>query len=491
MLKPKSNGAAIAAMLRELPGPALSPMRQALAFARDQYRFLDEHRRALGDVFSFRIPGEPPRVIVGAPAEIKKVLALRPEDYYSADPSMHVNIGESCVLFADGQRHQRDRQLLAPPLHGEMLSGFGDTIVRTTQAAVARWKPGSEIVLHEAAASVTLEIITRCILGAEAPERAARLRELMRAWLEVTLSPAMFALGSLVGLNRMRRWLEARSLREQGQRSRLPYPGRHSVQLKAELMTLLAEDVEACRRGTDGRTDVLALLARARHEDGEPMPTRTAVDQLVLLMMAGHETTAKTLCWAVLDVLRRPAVLTRIRAELEGGVTPARVRELPYLNAVIKESMRLTPVTTVLQRELTRPIELGGHTIPAGVLVVPSNYLAQRHEATWGDPLAFRPERFLEAARPPAPHEYFPFGGGRRRCLGAEFAGFELPLMLATLLERAELALVARADHRPRYGGITIGPADGLRLRYLGPRGAMLAGPRARSDAHADHASAP
>jgi cytochrome P450 family 110 len=469
--KPALERKALRAMLDSVPGPRSSPLRQALAFASDQYKFLNESWQGLGDLFTFRIPGEPPRLIVAAPDDIKKVFALRPEQYHSADPGVHVNFGESCVLFSDGERHRRDRQLLTPPLHGEMLLGYGRVMLEAIEDVIGRWSSGDEIVMHDALGEVTLRVIARCILGATEPERESRLRSLVREWLDVTMSPGMFAIGSLVGLNRMRRYLERQTNRRlEGSEVRLSrFAVPKSTQLKAALIAMLTEDVQRCRReGTNGRTDVLAVLAQARYEDGEQMDVRTIVDQLTLLFSAGHETTAKSLCWAILDVMQRPPTLVRIRAELENefdgaALHPSRCAELPYLNAVIKESMRLSPVTTVLQREITSPIELGGFIIPAGVVVAPSNYLAQRHPHAWSAPTAFLPERFLEG-KSYAPYQYFPFGGGRRRCLGVAFASFEMPILLAAVLRRFDLRLAPRSNIAPRYGGVTIGPADGLRV---------------------------
>jgi cytochrome P450 len=289
------------------------------------------------------------------------------------------------------------------------------------------------------------------------------------------MSPGMFAVGSLVGLNRMRRYLERQTERQMQGRSSLLARGMSrfavgkSVELKAALTVMLTEDVRRCRwEGPNGRTDVLAMLAQARYEDGAQMEVKAVVDQLTLLFSAGHETTAKSLCWAILDVMRRPAAALRIREELDGAIhagtlTPSRCTELCYLNAFIKESMRLTPVTTVVQREITTPIDLGGYAIPDGVVVVPSNFLAQRHPSVWRDPTVFLPERFLDT-KGYAPHEYFPFGGGRRRCLGVAFASFEMPLVLAAVLRRFEFRLAPESDTTPRYGGVTIGPADGLRV---------------------------
>jgi cytochrome P450 len=468
--KPKLQRDAVKSMLAEVPCPPLSPMRQALAFASDQYKFLRENWQRSGDVFTFRIPGEPPRLVVAAPEAIKKIFALRPDQYDSADPGVHVNFGESCEPFADGERHRRDRQLLTPPLHGQMLRSYGAIMLAAIEEETVRWAPGDAIVMHEAFGQATLRVIARCILGASDPERELHLRSLVRQWLDVTMSPAMFALGSLVGLNRMRRFLERQTDRQiGGAASRLSqFAIGKSIRLKAERTALLTKDVERCRReGTNGRSDVLALLAEARYEDGAQMDVRAIVDQLTLLFSAGHETTAKSLCWALLDVIRRPEIAHRIRQELAEHfgplpLDPSRVADLPYLNAVIKESMRLTPVTTLLQREITQPMVLGGHVIPAGVVVVPSNYLAQRHPTVWDEPERFLPERFLQKAY--APYEYFPFGGGRRRCLGVAFASFEMPILLAAVLRRYDLRLAPRSNPAPRYGGVTIGPADGLRV---------------------------
>lgn len=468
--KPVVDPTAMERFLRTFPGPSASPMRQGLAFAEDQYAFLRENRARLGSSFVFRIPGEPPRLVVGAPEDIKKVFALRPDDYYSGDPGVHVNYGESCILFHDGERHRRDRQLLTPPLHGDALRSYGPSMVAAADREIDRWRVGQRVVAHDAFRAMAFDVITRSVLGVAEDDRAERLRRLFTSWFDAIYAPWLFMAASMVGVTRMRRFLEERTerVRTRGSAGLLPFPGRKSVELKAELVAMLVDEVERCRRPeVDDRTDVLAMLSRARYEDGEPMPARAVVDQIVLLVSAGHETSAKSLAWALRDVLERPPVLARIREEMarvfgDGPIEASRIDELVYLDAVIKESMRLTPVTTVLQRELRVPMELGGHTVPAGVVVAPSNYLAHRDPTVFEDPESFRPERFLEPGRKYAPYEYFPFGGGRRRCLGLSFASFEMPILLGSVLRRTELRIAADADPKPVYSGITIGPANGM-----------------------------
>ena len=472
-MKPTIEPRAVSAMLREVPGPKLSPMRQALAFAGDQYAFLRANQRELGDVFTFRIPGEPVRLIVGAPSEVKKVFALRPEDYFSGDPSMHVNFGESSILFHDGDRHHRDRQLITPPLHGEALRSYGEPMLTATRERTKRLRAGDRFVAHTLFRDVALDVVLDCVLGAREPTHANALREASNAWFDSIFSPWMFTAAALMGVNQTRRRLESMTDRVLvgGSLSRLPFPGKTSIGHKVRLMRLLLDDVERARATPLGdRRDVLAMLAHATYEDGQRAEAKSVVDQLVLLMSAGHETTAKSMCWALADFLVRPEVVARIRDEIgtvfgDGPIDPSRIDELTYLDAAIRESMRLTPVTTLLQREITRDIELGGMPIAKGTVVAPCNYLAHRHPGTWEAPDEFRPERFLDPSKRYGPHEFFPFGGGRRRCLGVAFASYEMPLVIATLLRNFDLRLEPGTDLTPTYGGITIGPKDGVGVR--------------------------
>jgi cytochrome P450 family 110 len=468
-LKPTIDPKSVAEMKKSVPAPSMGPLRQSLAFANDQYGFLASQREALGDLFIFEIPREPPRVVVGSPEEIKKIFALHPDDYYSGDPATHVNFGESCVLFNDGERHRLDRQLLTPPLHGEALRSYRSRMLASAERVVDTFAEGETTVAHEAFREMTFEVISSCVLGASARGRAHEVPPLLEAWFERMYSPWTFTVASFFGLNQMRRRLEAQTdrLLESGSLGWKPFAGKKSVELKARAMRLLLEDVADCRANGEGRTDVLALLSRATYEDGEPMPDKAIVDQLVLLVSAGHETTAKSLTWALRDILQRPEVEARARAELDrifgaGPIDPERASELTYLDAVIKESMRLSPVTTILQRELRTPMEIGGVHIPAGVVLAPSNFLAHRDPSVFPDPDEFRPERFLDARF--APYEYFPFGGGRRRCLGLTFATTEMPILLGSVLRRTKLRIAPKADHTPTYGGVTLGPKDGLRV---------------------------
>jgi cytochrome P450 len=241
---------------------------------------------------------------------------------------------------------------------------------------------------------------------------------------------------------------------------------------KAQVMRLLRDDVERLRRdGVGERTDVLALLSDSRYEDGEPMAVDHIVDELVTLLVGGHETTSNTLAWALTHILPRPDVVTSITGELAkvfgtGPVDPHRAGELRYVEACIKEAMRRSPIAPAAVRPLARPFLLGDHLLPAKTILWPCVYLAHHRSDLWPEPHRYRPERFLENDSPATNH-FFPFGGGRRACLGMAFAGVEMRIVLAEIFSRATLRLVPNKLVRPGFRGITIAPTNGLELEVV------------------------
>jgi cytochrome P450 family 135 len=200
------------------------------------------------------------------------------------------------------------------------------------------------------------------------------------------------------------------------------------------------------------RGDVISLLLQARDEDGQPLSDQEMRDELVTLLVAGHETTATSLAWTLERIVHHPEVLARLEEEPDGD----------YIDAVLKESLRLRPVIPAVARKLMEPVELGGYHLPAGVFVVPSIYLTQRRPDIYPDPLAFKPERFIE--NPPSNTEYLPFGGGVRRCLGASFAQFEMKIVLQAVLESARLRAPDATGERITRRSITFAPSSGGRI---------------------------
>jgi cytochrome P450 len=228
---------------------------------------------------------------------------------------------------------------------------------------------------------------------------------------------------------------------------------------------LLAEIARRRVDGTAGRTDILSLLVEARDERGEPMRDEELLDELFTLLMAGHETTATSLAWVFWHLLGHPGVVQKLRGELHAvaggdGLAPEQVARLEYLDAVIKESARLTPVATAVIRRLLRPARIGGHDLPAGINVSLSIYGIHHRADLWPDPERFDPDRFVGAR--PAPHTYFPFGGGVRRCIGAAFATYEMKVVLAEVLSRVELGVAPGYRMRPVLRTITVAPSRGM-----------------------------
>ena len=240
------------------------------------------------------------------------------------------------------------------------------------------------------------------------------------------------------------------------------------VARQRRFVDLLKGQIERVRPQASERADILSMMLEARYEDGEPMSDESLVDELRTLLLAGHETTAITLAWALYLVHRHPAVYHRLREELDGlgeSPTPEAIAHLPYLDAVVNESLRLHPVVQEVMRTLTKPFELGAYTLPPGVTIAVNIFLAHRRTELFPEPEEFRPERFLD--RTFSPFEYMPFGGGPRRCLGAAFALYEMKLVLATLLGDLELDLASEGPVEPVRRNLTMAPRGGVPLRVV------------------------
>lgn len=444
-------------------GPRSPSLVQAIRFGRDPTGFLERCTARFGDAFTLRLPNDPPRVVASNPADIKRIFAMRPDAYRSDNQSVHLNLGANSVLFSDGERHRRQRKLMTPVLAGQRLKAYANLMGQIARERFAGWQAGDAFALHPHMQAISLDVFLRCVFGLEGEARQEqRIRVL--AWLDGTMSPQMFATGMLISANRLRGMLD-RAVEHVRGTGRRPLLFGEVAEAKANLLALLSAQIEACRGSSlEERDDILSMLVEARYEDGAPMDDEDILDQLITLLVGGHETTANALSWAVALIVSDPEVLARVRAELhdtfgEGPVDPTRASELHYLDACVKESMRLRPISPAVSRTLTRDLELSSCTVPAGAIVWASIYLAQRREDVWESPLSFDPSRHQE--RNATHTELFPFGGGARRCLGALFATFEMRIVLAELLH----AFDVRSDSPlppSTFAGITMSPANGI-----------------------------
>ncbi len=397
------------------PGPSTPSAFQTYEWIARPTTLMRRAQARYGEPFTLKLAwSDGPMVFTSDPAEIKRVYAADPAALHAGASSAFLEpfAGPRSILVLDGAEHMRERKLMLPPFHGEALARWQGMMASAAAEELARWEPGRPLHTLERMQSVALEVILRVVFGGGDPA----LRDAIRGALQIPM-PLLLA---------MSLWRD---------QTRGPYAA--YLRRVRRLDELLYERID--RDDLDG--SLLQLLKAAD-------PSReTLRDQLATLLAAGHETTAGSLGWALERLARHPEVLARIR---EGDEA--------YLDATVKEVLRVRPVLAITPRRVEQPYELGGWTLPPGSHVTPCIYLAHRRKDVWGDPTAFRPERFLEAS--PAPYSYIPFGGGVRRCVGAAFATLEMKEVLRALANRFALA-PAGGPERMRRRSITMTPSRG------------------------------
>jgi cytochrome P450 len=420
------------------PEPKSSPLVQTLRWSFRPLPFMQECREKFGDSFSVRFMGfERPMVMISDPVAIK---ALYTEREHGLPPGREVVltpiVGPRSVLVIEGKDHLAHRKVMLPPFHGERMRSYEPIVSQIIDAEIDSWPLGEEFAIHPRMQAVTLEVILRVVFGVAEGPRLERLRVVLTKVLEETASPFT----QLIGLA---------SRRFGGRGPWAKFEG----QLKAVDELLYAEIAE--RRATgdfEDRDDILSLLMRARFEDGEEMSDADLRDQLMTLLLAGHETTATALAWTFDLLLRHPRELGRLRDSIEAG-------EDDYMRATITESLRLRPVVPLAGRRLAKDLAADGLELPAGTDVTPAIWLAHTRADAYPEPFAFRPERFLEDG--PETYAWVPFGGGVRRCLGAAFAEFEMRIALREVLSRCELHKASPAPEKIGRRNITLSPKHG------------------------------
>lgn len=444
---------------RGLPYPM--PVQTAL-WIRRPTDLMERCRREFGSVFTVRLPPSP-IVFLSDPADIKTVFTAKPHQMHAGAVNriIRVLVGDHSVLLLDEAEHMRQRKLLLPPFHGERMRFYGNTMAEITERTMATWPDGQAFSLHPYTQAITLEVILRTVFGLD---EGARLSELRRQ-ITKTLEHGESRLVTLVMLHLS----EHPELEE-----RLPW--RYLLRRRDAMdVTLYRQIAERRKAGDPHRKDVLSTLLMARDDEGAGMTDAELRDELVTALAAGHETTATALAWAVERILSTPRVYDRLREEIRAsgnGRTPdpERLARLPYLDATIKEVLRLRPVIPIVGRLLKEPFVFGGRELPEGTTVAPCIYLAHRDPDVYPDPEAFRPERF-EGAQPD-PYAYLPFGGGVRRCIGAAFASYEMKVVLGTILASCDLEAAQPLPAPVRRRAITFWPEHGTRVRVRRVRGA-------------------
>jgi cytochrome P450 len=395
-------------------------------------------RRRYGDVFTVRPYGFGNIVLLADPDAIKEVFAADRDVFAAgqANAAMSPVLGRHSLLVLDGERHLRQRRLMLPPFHGEAINRYRERVDEITAAEVATWPADEPFAIRPRMQAITFEVILRAVIGVSDPDRLERLRELLPKLLDFSV----FDMWSV--------WLFPKLLDT-------PMGRRHpSMRVRPEIDRLLYEEIAAHRAHPEDRDDILALLVQARDADDEPLSDEELLDQIITLLLAGHETTTTGLAWAFERLVRHPAVLERLKSELTTD-------EDAYLDAVVNETLRVRPVIDGVWRKLTASAVVAGHCLPAGTLVFPAIALVQT-SASFPDADEFRPERFLDGS--PAPYTFIPFGGGQRRCIGASFAVMEMKTVLRAVLQRVELRAPDQRPEKPRVHHVTQVPGRGGRV---------------------------
>ena len=433
------------------PGPRLPQWVQLIVFMRYWAQFVTACRRRYGKVFTIRAAMAPPMVYVSDPAEIKKVFAGDPSIFHAGEANAMLGglLGDTSVLVIDDDVHRERRRLMLPPFHRDAVARQAGLMAEIAATNIAGWSVGRPFAVVPKMSEITLEVILRTVIGASDPARLAALRAVMPKLLNVGLW-ASFAIAR-PELQRRRLW---RALRDRMQEAdRLLY---------AEIAERRADPNLA------ERTDVLAMLVRATEEDGRALSDRELRDQLMTLLVAGHDTTATGLSWTLERLTRHPTILDKAvqAADAEDSAGDE------YLDAVAKETLRIRPVVFDVGRALKEPVELAGYQLPAGVMVVPAIGLVHSDSQVYPDAERFDPDRMVGATL--SPTTWFPFGGGNRRCLGATFAMVEMRVVLREILRRVELATTTAPSETQRVKHVIMVPRNGGRIRVRAHRQARI-----------------
>jgi cytochrome P450 len=425
------------------PGPSMPAALQMVGFWTRPLAFMATCRERYGKRFTIQLPFSPPFVMLADPAEVKQVFTSPPDVLHPGEGAKVLEpiIGRNSVILLDEDAHMEQRKLMLPAFHGERMERLTGLMEEVAAEEVAAIPQGTPVSLHPRMQDLTLRIILRAVFGLDPGARFDLLRERLQEMLAFGDRPISLMPPKPDGV-------AARVAERVGPFARFV---RIQEEVDEVLFTLIAER----RAKAADRDDVLAMLLEATHENGSPMSEEEIRDELLTLLVAGHETTASTLAWAFERLIREPAVLDRLVAEIDAG-------EDAYLTATIQETLRDRPVLpNAAPRYVAKEVTIGEWTYEPGCALVAHSYLIHHDPDIYPDPHSFRPERFLDQA--PGTYTWIPFGGGRRRCLGASFAMLEMKVVLRALLGTCALSDSGDGVEVAQRRNITVRPARGAR----------------------------
>ena len=422
-------------------GPPLPIIGQTLAFGFFPIRYLDWCAEKYGDTFTVRLPSGRTLVMFSHPQAIKEIFTASPDDAHAGEssaPILEPFVGTNSLLLLDGKRHLRERRLMMPSFHGERMRTYVQVMEDATREDMATWPVGEAFAMRPHTQAITLAVILRAVFGVDDDDTLADLHTQMHRILTASVNPQL-----LLPLFR----------HDLGPRS----PWGRFLRQRVDVDAALLGEIRRRRQDPDiaERGDILSMLIQSRYEDGSGLNDQDLRDELITLLLAGHETTATALAWAFDLLLHNPRVMSRLKETIAAG-------DDTYLDAVIKEVLRIRPVIPQVGRKLQRPMTIAGVDLPAGVLAVPNIVLTHRRPDVYPQPHEFRPERFIE--QQVDTYTWIPFGGGTRRCLGAAFATTEMKVVLKTVLAEARLRAADPDPERIARRVVTLVPKRGTRV---------------------------
>lgn len=445
-------------MISQLPNPVTIPSWQQLfLWIIEPLKLQDQCQAKYGDCFTLNLGKIGTFVIVANPQAIQEIFAKDNKSFDSGKGNRIIAplLGENSLILMDGEQHKQERKLLMPPFHGERLQTYAQQICEITEQITAKLSKGQKFIARTLTQEITLEVIIQVIFGLREGKRYQQLKPLLTKMINVADSPWR---SSIFFFNFLQQ--------DWGNWS----PWGKMQRRRQKIYELLQAEIEQRRNyATNQGTDILSLMMSLQDEEGNSISDQQLKDELMTLLLAGHETTATILAWALYQIHRHPQILAKLKTELNelgNNPEPMAIAKLPYLKAVCQETLRMYPVIPLTFPRITKTnLEIGGHKFEPETVLMPSIYLVHYREDLYPEPHKFKPERFFE--RQYSPSEYFPFGGSSRRCLGYALAELEMKLVLATILSNYQLKLTDNKVVKMQRRGLTLAPRGGVGLTVV------------------------
>lgn len=431
-------------------GPKTPGLLQTLHWVLSPMSYMETCSKSYGDIFKLKLGRNfAPVVFVSNPQALEQILTSDTKELEAPgdlNSLFEFILGKKSIITISGREHQRQRQLMMPPFHGERMRNYSQVITNVTEKVINQYPIGATLNIRSITQEITLKVIMQAVFGLNEGPRAEKLQKLLSEVLEKGSSPFIVALLYFPSLQR-----DFGPINLWGQQMRL----------QKETDNLIYEEIRERRENPNpSRTDILSLLMDARDETGQPMTDEELRDELITLLTAGHETTATALAWALYWIHKLPSVRQKLLAEIDNlGENPdcSTILKLPYLHAVYSETLRIYPVGMLtFPRKVKTPISIGGYDLEPETVIIGSIYLTHQREDIYPEPKQFQPERFLETQF--SAYEFLPFGGGTRRCIGLAFAQMEMKLAIVKILSSRELELVNNSEIKPQRRGLVTGP---------------------------------